>query len=69
MNENAVNVDGIDYEFDINSVKWDSNVLRESTNNKILGAYRDENNELYLEIHRFYTDSCSEWDSGSYWKV
>jgi len=51
------------YEFDIDSVVWPD--IQEQTKGAINSAYRVDN-ELYLEIRRYYTYSCSLWDTGDY---
>jgi hypothetical protein len=51
------------YEFDTDSVVWPD--IQEQTKGAINSAYR-ANGELYLEIRRYYTYSCSLWDTGDY---
>ena len=62
--ENTIVVDEELYEFDKKSVEWPEIVAQ--TNGAILEAKRDGNDELYLTVRRFYTGSCSSWDSGDY---
>jgi len=63
VDENTVKIDEEQYEFDPNSVVWPS--IQEQTKGAINSAYRVDN-ELYLEIRRYYTYSCSLWDTGDY---
>jgi hypothetical protein len=66
IGENALRIDGEDYEFDIASVTWPE--IREQTEGIILEAHR-EDGELFCTIRRFYSGSCSGWDTAEYWEV
>jgi hypothetical protein len=63
----TVKIDGEEYTFDADSVSWPD--IFEQTNGKIIEAHRDESGEMYLTIHRFYKDSCIEWDTGDYHEI
>ena len=63
IDENTVKIDDEQYEFDFDSVLWPD--IQEQTKGAINSAYR-ANGELYLEIRRYYTYSCSLWDTGDY---
>ena len=63
IDENTVKINGEQYEFDTDSVVWPD--IQEQTKGAINSAYR-ANGELYLEIRRYYTYSCSLWDTGDY---
>ncbi len=63
IDENTVKIDDEQYEFDFDSVLWPD--IQEQTKGAINSAYRVDN-ELYLEIRRYYTYSCSLWDTGDY---
>jgi hypothetical protein len=65
INENTINIDGEDYEFDLNSIVFPD--IAQQTNNAILDAKRIDG-ELYLKVFRGYTDSCP-WDTGTYQSV
>ena len=59
-------IDGEEYVFDADGVQWPS--VAKETDGAILEAHR-ENGELYLTVMRFYSGSCSEWDTGKYHEV
>ena len=61
VSENAINIDGEDYEFDPLDVQWPT--ISQDTEGVILEAHRDT--ELHLVVRRFYQSNCSEWDSGT----
>lgn len=63
IDENTVKIDDEQYEFDFDSVLCPD--IQEQTKGAINSAYRVDN-ELYLEIRRYYTYSCSLWDTGDY---
>ena len=63
IDENTVKIDDEQCEFDFDSVLWPD--IQEQTKGAINSAYRVDN-ELYLEIRRYYTYSCSLWDTGDY---
>jgi len=63
IDENTVKINGEQYEFDIDSVVWPD--IYQQSGETINSAYR-VNGELYLEIRRYYTYSCSLWDTGEY---
>jgi hypothetical protein len=64
IDENTVLVDGITYEFDLDTVIWDD-VLAQ-TDGVILDVKRVDG-ELCLTIRRYYTDIISpDWDTGDY---
>lgn len=60
-NTTTIVIDGKEYVFDSDGVQW-PNVAKE-TDGAILEAHR-EDGELYLTAVRFYSGSCSEWDTG-----
>ena len=62
--ENTLLIDEELYEFDIESVQFTD--IASQTDGVIIEAYRDEINELYVIVRRFYTGDCTEWDSGDY---
>ena len=64
VDENTILIDGEEYQFDVNSVIWPT--IRNDTNGKILDAFVDDNGELCITVRRFYTGSCSDWDTGDY---
>lgn len=64
--ENTLRVDGEDYEFDIASVAWPE--IREQTESVILEAHR-ENGVLFVTVRRFYSGSCTGWDTAQYHEV
>jgi len=64
VDENTIIIDGEEYQFDSNSVIWPT--IYDDTNGKILDAYVNDNGELYITVRRFYTGSCSDWDTGDY---
>lgn len=66
LSETMLELDGRCYEFDTNSINFEG--LIESTNGEILEAFRQDG-ELYVTIRRFYTQGCSEWDTGEYHDV
>jgi len=63
VDKNTVNIDGEDYEFDIESVQFPD--IHEQTDGVILEAHRTDN-ELFITVRRFYTEDCTEWDTGTY---
>lgn len=63
VNENTLHIDGVEYEFDTESVTWPD--IATQTEGVILEAYR-ESGELYVTVRRFYSGSCSGWDTGAY---
>ena len=60
---NTLRIDGVDYEFDNESVTWPD--ISEQTEGVILEAHREEG-ELYVTVRRFYSGSCTGWDTGDY---
>lgn len=64
--ENTLRIDGVDYEFDPESVTWPE--ISEQTEGVILEAHR-EDGELYVTVRRFYSGSCSGWDTAQYHEV
>lgn len=62
----TIEIDGEVFEFDLESVEWPD--IRTQTNGLISKAYR-EDGELYLTVRRFYSRSCSDWDTGDYHDV
>ncbi|MBA4274032.1 MAG: hypothetical protein C0436_00100 [Alphaproteobacteria bacterium] len=66
LSANSLSIDGVEFEFDLQSVSWDS--LSEQTQGRIIEAKRDDYGELWLVVRRFYTGSCS-WDTGEYYEV
>ena len=64
--DTTIVIDGEEYIFDADGVQW-PNVAKE-TNGAILEAHR-EDGELYLTVMRFYSGSCSAWDTGKYHEV
>lgn len=67
VDENTILIDGEEYQFDSNSVIWPT--IFDDTNGKILNAFVDDNGELCITVRRFYTGSCSDWDTGDYHDV
>lgn len=63
IGDNTLRIDGVDYEFDAESVTWPD--ISQQTENIILEAYR-EAGELYVTVRRFYSGTCSGWDTGDY---
>ena len=63
--ESTITIDGEDYEFD-DSVIWPD--ISEQTDGRILEAHR-ESGELYITVRRFYTGSCSGWDTAEFHEV
>lgn len=64
--ENTLRIDDTDYEFDLESVTWPE--ISTQTEGVILEAHR-EANELFVTVRRFYSGSCSGWDTGDYHAV
>ena len=64
--ENTLRIDGEGYEFDASSVTWPD--VSEQTEGVILEAHR-EDGELFVTVRRFYSGSCSDWDTGGYHEV
>jgi hypothetical protein len=64
--ENTLRIDGEDYEFDIASVTWPE--IREQTEGVIIEAHR-EDGELFVTVRRFYSGSCTGWDTAQYHEV
>lgn len=62
--ENTIRIDGELYEFDSESIQF-PDVFTE-TDGIILEAHRDELNEFYVTVRRFYSNDCSAWDNGEY---
>ena len=60
---NTLRIDGVDYEFDNESVTWPD--ISEQTEGVILEAHR-EDGELCVTVRRFYSGSCSGWDTGAF---
>ena len=60
VDENTINVDGLDYEFDSNSIQFPN--INVDTLGVIISAIRDT--ELHLTVRRFYSNDCSTWDTG-----
>jgi len=60
---NTLRIDGVDYEFDHESVTWPK--ISEQTEGVILDAHR-EAGELFCTVRRFYSGSCSGWDTGAH---
>lgn len=65
-NENTIEIDGKVFEFDTGSVQWPN--ISQQTEDRIIEARR-ESGWLYLTVRRFYTRSCSGWDTGDYHDV
>ena len=66
VDENTIRIDGELYEFDANDVAWPT--IIQDTEGLILEAHR-EAGELFATVRRFYSASCSEWDTGAYHEV
>lgn len=64
VDANSIKIDGELYEFDTESIQFPD--IYTQTDGKILNAYRDESNILYITVRRFYTYDCTEWDDGEY---
>jgi len=67
VSENELLIDGKSYEFDPESVEFPA--VEENTNGLFLGAFRNEQGELHLEVRRFYTRSRLLWDTGAYHEI
>jgi len=67
INENSITIDNELYEFDPDSVAFEN--LATLTDGIIIDAFRNESDELYLTVRRFYTESCTEWDNGEYHEI
>lgn len=52
--------------FDADGIQWPE--VAKETGGAILEAHRTDG-ELYLTAVRFYSGSCSEWDTGDYREV
>jgi len=63
IGENTITIDGDDHAFAADSVSWPD--IFAETNGAIIEAHR-EDGELCLTVLRFYSQSCSDWDSGNY---
>jgi hypothetical protein len=66
LSDDILQIDGEPYEFSPLDVQWPK--ISEQTSGVILEAHR-EDGELYVTVRRFYTQSCSGWDSGDYHEV
>ena len=66
LNDDSIEIDGKSFEFDPASVEWPD--IHTQTNSLISEAHR-EDGELFLTIRRFYTYSCSGWDTGTFWDM
>jgi len=64
IDENTIKIDEELYEFDNESITFPE--IHSQTNGVILEANRNEFNELFITIRRFYTADCTEWDNGEY---
>lgn len=58
-----IEVDGVIYTFDFDGIKWPDVAVE--TDYAIIEAHRAAG-ELFLTVRRFYTGSCSDWDSGAF---
>lgn len=66
VDDNTIRIDGTDYEFDTESVTWPE--ISEQTDGAILEAHR-EAGDLYVTVLRFYSGSCTDWDTGAHHAV
>ena len=66
IDENTVSVDGVEHEFDPESVSFP--YVAQETQYAVLEAHR-ENGELFLTVLRQYTTSWQEWYSPDYVEV
>ena len=66
ISDNIIQIDGEEYEFSPLDVQWPD--IRTQTNGVIHEAHR-EDGELFVTVRRFYTQSCSNWDTGAYHDV
>lgn len=66
IGDNTLRIDGQYYEFDHESVTWPE--IREQTGGIITEAHR-ESGELFVTVLRFYSGSCSSWDTAQYHEV
>lgn len=66
VDKDSLFIDGQLCEFPLEIVQFDK--VAEESGGLILEAKRVDG-ELYLTIRRFYTGSCSEWDSGAFHEV
>lgn len=67
VNENALRIDGVLYEFDENSDIWPEIFIE--TDHVISEAFRDDSGELNITARRFYSTLPKEWDTGEYHEV
>jgi len=65
IDENTIKIDGELYEFDNESITFPE--IHSQTNGIILEAHRTDE-ELFIIVRRFYTDSCP-WDTGDYQEI
>jgi hypothetical protein len=66
LGPDTIQIDGELYEFSPLDVQWPK--INEQTNGVIQEARR-ENGELFVTIRRFYTQSCSGWDTAQFHDV
>jgi hypothetical protein len=66
INDNDVMIDGVLYEFNPQAVEFPD--LAILTNGVINNAQRIDG-ELHLDMPRFYTQSCSGWDTAEFHEV
>lgn len=63
ISDDILQIDGQEYEFSPLDVQWPD--IRTQTDGVIQETHR-EDGELYVTVRRFYTQSCSGWDTGAY---
>lgn len=63
IDHNAIKIDGDPFEFPADAVAFPD--IATQTGRAILEAHR-EGGELFLTVLRFYSGSCSSWDTGTY---
>jgi len=66
ISDDILQIDGQEYEFSPLDVQWPD--IHTQTDGVISEAHR-EDGELYITIRRFYTQSCSGWDTAQFHDV
>ena len=66
LSDDILQIDGQEYEFSPLDVQWPE--ISTQTGGVIQEAHR-EDGELYVTMRRFYTQSCSGWDTAQFHDV
>jgi hypothetical protein len=67
LSDTTISIDGEEIgPFDLDGVSWPN--ISTETVGAVSEAHRRDG-DLYLVVTRFYSGSCSEWDSGDYHKM